>query len=43
MRNHNGYLDYSLPRSWCAEEDTDNLVLYNPGGNGAITISFLGE
>ncbi len=40
MRNHNGYLNYSLPRNWCAEEDTDNLLLYNPGGNGAITISF---
>ena len=38
--NHNGYLDYMLPTNWCAEEDTDNLLLYNPSGNGAITISF---
>ena len=40
MRNHNGYLNYMLPDKWCAEEDTDNLLLYNPSGNGAITISF---
>lgn len=40
MLNHNEYLDYMLPNSWCAEEDTDNLFLYNPDGNGAITISF---
>ena len=40
MCNYNGYLNYSLPKKWCAEEDTDNLLLYNPKGNGAITISF---
>ena len=40
MRNHNGYLNYMLPTNWCAEEDMDNLLLYNPSGNGAITISF---
>lgn len=39
--NHNEYLNYMLPNNWCAEEDTDNLILYNPSGNGAITISFL--
>ena len=38
--NHNGYLNYILPDNWCAEEDADNLVLYNHSGNGAITISF---
>ena len=40
MCNYNGYLNYSLPKKWCAEEDIDNLLLYNPKGNGAITISF---
>ena len=40
IRNHNEYLNYMLPNNWCAEEDTDNLLLYNPSGNGAITISF---
>ena len=40
MRNHNGYLNYMLPKKWCAEEDMDNLLLYNPRGKGAITISF---
>ena len=40
MLNHNGYLNYILPKNWYAEEDTDNLLLYNPSGNGAITTSF---
>lgn len=41
MRNHNKYLNYTLPNNWCAEDGIDNLLLYNPSGNGAITISFL--
>lgn len=40
MYNHNGYLTYMLPDNWCAEEDADNLFLYNPDGDGAITVSF---
>jgi len=40
MLNHNNYLNYAVPSNWCAEDDTDNLILYNPNGNGAITISF---
>lgn len=39
--NHNEYLNYELPRNWCAEEDKDNLLLYDPDGNGAMTISFI--
>lgn len=38
--NHDKYLNYTLPNNWCAEEEADNLLLYNPTGNGAITISF---
>ena len=38
--NYNGYLNYTLPDNWCAEEDIDNLLLYNPNGSGAMTISF---
>ena len=38
--NHNEYLNHTLPNNWCAEEDIDNLLLYNPSGNGAITTSF---
>lgn len=38
--NHNENLNYTLPNNWCAEEDIDNLLLYNPSGNGAITTSF---
>ena len=38
--NHNEYLNYTLPNNWCAKEDIDNLLLYNPSGNGAITTSF---
>ena len=40
MLNHKEYLKYKLPNNWCAEEDIDNLLLYNPSGNGAITMSF---
>lgn len=40
MLNHNEYLNYILPNNWYAEDNTDNLLLYNPSGNGAITISF---
>ncbi|MBR3597033.1 MAG: hypothetical protein IKL47_08690 [Clostridia bacterium] len=40
MLNHNGYFNYELPDNWCVEEDVDNLILYNPNGNGAITMSF---
>jgi hypothetical protein len=40
MFNHNEYLNYAIPNNWCAEENKDNLILYNPRGNGAITISF---
>ena len=38
--NHNGYLNYILPDDWCAEEDADNVLLYNPKSDGAITMSF---
>ena len=38
--NHNEYLDYTIPDSWCAEEDAENLYIYDPDGNGAITVSF---
>ena len=40
LHNHKGYLNYKLPSDWCAEEDAENLLLYNPNGKGAITISF---
>lgn len=38
---HKDYLSYELPDHWCIEEDGENLLIYNPDGNGAITISFL--
>ena len=38
--NHNDYFNYELPNNWCAEEEEDNLLIYNPDGNGAITVSF---
>lgn len=40
LLNHNGYLYYELPDYWCSEENADNLLLYNPDGEGAITLSF---
>lgn len=38
--NHQNYLNYELPNDWCAEEAEENLLIYNPKGEGAITISF---
>lgn len=38
--NHNDYLKYELPENWCTETDGDNVLIYNPKGNGAITLSF---
>lgn len=40
MIKHNGYLDYELPNNWIAEEDSENIIIYDPKGNGAMTISF---
>ena len=37
---HGDYLSYELPKNWTAEEDDDNLLIYNPDGNGAVTVSF---
>lgn len=37
---HSQYLCYDLPDDWINEYDTENLIFYNPNGNGAITISF---
>lgn len=38
--SHKNYLNYELPNDWCAEEVEENLLIYNPKGEGAITISF---
>jgi len=40
LLNHNGYLNYNLPQNWCAEYVDELLLIYNPDGNGAMTISF---
>ena len=40
LLNHNEYLYYEIPEYWCSEENADNLLLYNPDGEGAITLSF---
>ena len=37
---HKDYLTYELPKDWCSEEKEENLLLYDPNGEGAITISF---
>lgn len=31
---------FEIPKDWCAEEDGDNLAIYHPNGNGAMTVSF---
>ena len=38
---HNEYFKCELPDKWCAEESSDNLLLYHPDGSGAMTLSFL--
>ncbi len=38
--SHKGYLTYDLPNDWCSEEGEDDLLIYDPNGEGAITISF---
>ena len=40
MFTHNDYLSYELPNGWNAEENADNLLIYNPDGNGAMVVSF---
>ena len=37
---HEDYLSYEIPENWTAEENDDNLLIYNPDGNGAVTVSF---
>lgn len=37
---HNGYMKYTLPDNWRAEYDSDVLSVYDPCGEGAITMSF---
>ncbi|MGN0533474.1 MAG: hypothetical protein ACI4IK_03865 [Eubacterium sp.] len=40
LLSHYDYLDYEIPNNWCAEESNENLLIYNPNGNGAMTLSF---
>ena len=37
---HKDYLTYELPYNWCVEDEKENLIVYDPNGDGAITISF---
>jgi len=38
--HHRDYLTYDLPEKWCAEEMDDSIVIYDPRGKGAMTVSF---
>ena len=38
--NHAGYLTYELPDGWKTDESDDGLSMYDPDGNGALTVSF---
>lgn len=38
--SHKDYLTYELPNGWCSEEEEENLFIYNPNGEGTMTISF---
>lgn len=33
------YFKFELPKKWCVEENESTLSIYNPKGNGAITVS----
>ena len=37
---HDDYLKYEIPSDWCAEENEDTLLIYDPDGEGAIVTSF---
>ena len=39
-KTHNGYLTYELPDHWEIEEVDGSITLYDPDGEGAITMSF---
>ena len=34
------YLFYELPKNWCVEEKEDNMIMYNPNGEGALVVTF---
>ena len=38
--SHEGYFTYELPNGWCSEDSGENLLIYDPNGGGAMTISF---
>ena len=38
--NYNNYLNCELPDNWCFEEWDEGLNIYNPEGEGALTLSF---
>ncbi len=38
--SHEGYFTYELPNGWCSEDSGENLLIYDPNGDGAMTISF---
>ena len=37
--SHEGYFTYELPNGWCSEDSGENLLIYDPNGDGAMTIS----
>lgn len=38
--NHNNIVEFQIPDNWVSEENDGNLAIYNPSGEGAITVSF---
>ena len=36
--SHDGYLTYELPNDWCSEEEKENLLIYDPNGEGEIPV-----
>ena len=40
LYSYNQYFTYELPDGWETEESDDGLSMYDPDGNGALTVSF---
>ena len=37
---HKGFIEYELPDGWESEIDGENLIIYDPDGEGAMVMSF---
>ncbi len=38
--NFKNWFTYKLPRKWRVQQEEDNLLMFNPNGEGALVLSF---